>query len=786
MQLTFKWAAPLAFLLPLWADGIAGRVTDASGAAIAGARIDATHRATGARIEARSGGQGEYSFEDLGLGAWVLTVAKDGFGPVRRRITMPSQPGGADFQLQVETVSQEIVVHNRLLGLAEEAIEIPGSVDVIDAATLLQGRVFNFDEALRKVPGVYVRSEEGFGLRPNIGIRGLNPTRSSKVLLLEDGLPVTFAPYGANESYYHPPVERFESIEVVKGAGQILYGPQTIGGVINYVTPLPPQQQSGELTLIGGNRDYLNAHLRYGGTFKGTGLLMEGMRKQGEGARENLRHGLSDFNLKVLRPLSGRQTLSAKVGYWIEDSNVTYSGLRLSEWQANPRGNPFRNDFFNVDRFGASLTHSYAITPSAVANTTFYGYTVERNWWRQSSNSGQRPNDLADPQCGGMANLNTTCGNEGRLRNYSVWGVEPRIKTHLSWFGLRNELDAGFRAHYEIQDRIQQNGDRPQARSGVVVESNERRNQAYSGFLQNRFVFGKFSVTPGVRLEHVRYQRFNRLIGAQGGTELTQWVPGAGLTYAPTDRIMFFTGLHRGFAPPRTEDMINNTTGGTVDLDPELSWNYEAGARARIRAGTTFEATYFRMSFENQIIPANLAGGTGAALTSAGETRHEGVELSGRTEWRSIAGTRHTLSLRGAYTYIPRAEFSSRRFSNVAGFSSVLVTGNRLPYSPRNLLNWILGYAHASGMNALIEGVYTGGQFGDDLNIINSTDDGQRGALPSALIWNFTVNYPIERWHTTAFVTTKNALDRLYLADRVRGMLSGPPRLIQAGLRFTF
>jgi len=103
---------------------------------------------------------------------------------------------------------------------------------------------------------VNVRDEEGLALRPNIGIRGLNPTRSSKTLLLEDGLFVTYAPYGDNATYYHPPIERFASVEVVKGAGQIGYGPVTVGGVVNYITPAPPARPTANVRLGLGNRDY--------------------------------------------------------------------------------------------------------------------------------------------------------------------------------------------------------------------------------------------------------------------------------------------------------------------------------------------------------------------------------------------------------------------------------------------------------------------------------------------------------------------------------------------------
>jgi Fe(3+) dicitrate transport protein len=127
-----------------------------------------------------------------------------------------------------------------VIGSREALTRIPGSGQIVDHDAIVESRVFTINEALRKVPGVYARDEEGMGLRPNIGIRGLNPTRSSKVLLLEDGLPLAFAPYGDNATYYHPPVERFERIEVLKGAGQIEFGPQTVGGVINYITPSAP------------------------------------------------------------------------------------------------------------------------------------------------------------------------------------------------------------------------------------------------------------------------------------------------------------------------------------------------------------------------------------------------------------------------------------------------------------------------------------------------------------------------------------------------------------------
>ena len=223
-------------------------------------------------------------------------------------------------------------------------------------------------EALRKVTGVNARDEEGFGLRPNIGIRGLNPTRSTKVLLLEDGIPFTYAPYGDNASYYHPPIERFESIEVLKGSGQILYGPVTVGGVINYITPAPPLEPSGYISIMGGNRDYFNGHLNYGGTWRGTGLLFDYTRKQGEGARDDQRTGLNDFNFKSVTTFGSRQALTIKANYYGERSNITYSGLREDEYRTDPRQSIFRNDHFTATVTGF-CTHALSSIATALTTT---------------------------------------------------------------------------------------------------------------------------------------------------------------------------------------------------------------------------------------------------------------------------------------------------------------------------------------------------------------------------------------------------------------------------------
>ena len=786
---------------------LSGRVLDEHHDAVADARVTLRQTATHVDFVTTTDANGAFSFARLAPGRYQLSATGDGFSAAAQELSLAEgESPEVNLVLRAGALAEEMVVSaSSIVGTPEIVAQTPGSVEVIDSRALESSRVFSTTEALRKASGINVRDEEGFGLRPNIGIRGLNPTRSTKVLLLEDGIPFTYAPYGDNASYYHPPIDRFESVEVVKGSGQIVYGPQTVGGVVNYITRNPPAKPAGFLTLTGGNRDYFNGHLNYGGTWGSTGLLLDYTRKQGAGARDNLRSGLNDFNFKSVSTLGTRHALTARFNYYGEDSNITYSGLTEAEFAADPRQNPFRNDYFYGDRVGGSLTHAFVITNDAVLTTNFYGQFFKRHWWRQSSNSGERPNRRgSDPDCLSMADLNTTCGNQGRLRQYHFVGVEPRLHLTHRLFGLRSEADFGFRAHFETQQRRQENGDTPLARAGALVEHNERRNQAYSAFAQNRFIAGDWTITPGVRFEHVEYQRTNRLAGVTGRTDISKVVPGLGVSYSPSPRLTVFAGAHRGFAPPRTEDIINNNTGGVVELDPELSWNYELGVRTAPADGVRLEATFFRMDYENQVIAASLAGGVGATLTNAGETLHQGFEVSARVDSGALLKSPHNFYVRTAYTALPVARFEGERFSTIAisgePQASARITGNRLPYAPEHLLNATFGYAHPSGFDGLVEAVYVGSQFGDDRNFVNVPErlpsgvlvpsalraNGQLGQLPSFTVWNATANYRVERLRTTFFVTVKNLTDRLYIADRSRGILPGPPRLVQTGLKFNF
>lgn len=684
--------------------------------------------------------------------------------------------GGVQVWAQ-EAAPETVILMPRVdvIGTQDQLLLTPGSAHVIEQEVLEESRPFTVNEVLRKVPGLHVRDEEGFGLRPNIGVRGLNPTRSTKVTLLEDGVPLAYAPYGDNASYYHPPIERYERIEVLKGPGQILYGPQTIGGVLNYITPAPPQAFSGFASLAGGNRDFFEGRFRVGGK----GLLLDYTRKQGDGARENISSGLNDLNLKWVLPIPGRQGLTLRANVYSEDSMVTYSGLTEAEFKnLGPRYNPFRNDDFGVRRYGGSATHQIDIGESTAVITNLYFANFNRDWWRQASTTtdGQcGAGFTADRLAGVRVNPDDCASVQGRLRSYYTGGVEPRLRVGWNGLGLAGELETGVKLHFERQDRKQVNGTSPHTRSGTKVEDNLRETQAYSGFVSNRFTYGPVSITPILRYEYIDNSRKNRLTGDKGSDSLDAWIPGVGVTYAPLEWLTLFTGLHKGFAPPRTEDIIGGT-GTSTDVGAEESLNFEAGVRAQPLEGVHLQAAYFRNDFKRLIAVGSIAAGN--TPLAEGEALFQGLELSGQVDLPL------GFYLRPAFTWLPTAE-QTKAFRQVV--SGALVAGSesgkRQPYAPEVTFTGALGYRWRD-LDAQFEVVRVGSQFSDFANTRDPSADGQRGKIDPYTILNLAANYLIRPIGVTAFVAVKNLADKTYITDRTRGIQVGMPLQVFGGVKY--
>jgi Fe(3+) dicitrate transport protein len=649
----------------------------------------------------------------------------------------------------------------------------------------VSGRALTVNEALRKVPGVTVRDEEGFGLRPNIGIRGSNPTRSTKVLLLEDGLPAMYAPYGDNASYYHAPIQRYDRIEVLKGAGLLRFGPQTITGAINYITPDPPQDPAGHVQVSAGTRGFAAAHASVGGN----GLLFDLGHKQGDGARDNTALEQTDLFAKYSRQFGDSHALTVRANHLQEESQVGYSGITDAEYaNFGAEYYPFLDDLFDIEHDALSLSHAFTPSEGTQLLSSLYYSSFDRDWWRQSSST-------SDTQCGSAFRDARYRGDrvdpracnsvQGRLRSYETWGLDTRFKLPRSLIGSNGSTEFGLRWHEEEQDRKQINGAAPAARTGTLAESNFRTTDALSGFVTSTFDFGRLQLTPSLRREDIEFSRQNRLPGgARGQDDLAETLWGLGLNYEFAGGTSVYASAHEGFAPPRVEDVIAGN-GTSTEVDAESSTKIELGLRTRI-GRIDLETTAFQSDFDNQIAVGSIAGGS--TPLAQGETEYAGLELAVGLNRQALQNRAGEWYANLAATWLATAEQSSvlRRVDNGQAVAGSLA-GNRLPYAPEFTFTGRVGYAQGAwDMNLELQ--HVGRQWADFANTAQPAlnGDSQFGRLDSHAVWSATLNYEPNTYGWSAFLAIKNLTDQEYIVDRTRGILFGNPRQFVLGARYAW
>ena len=670
---------------------------------------------------------------------------------------------------------------------------IPGSASIITEESLKNEKPFTGNEMFRKVTGLNVVDEEGAGLRANIGIRGLDSDRSRNILMMEDGVPIALAPYGEPEMYYTPAIDRMKSVEVLKGSGSILYGPQTVGGVINYITYDPPLDPLISLKLRGGDGGYFNGQADYGTTVDNVGFQIGFLHKQADKLGVT-RFDINDLTTKIKFQTGENSQLGIKLAYYDENSNSTYIGLTQSMYN---KGEFFTtiapNDELDIRRYSASLTHDYFFSESAFLRTTVYAYTTTRNWLRQdftrtpSSNmTGVVFGDTTVSR--GAIYMQNSTGN--RNRQFEVAGVEPRISYNYNIGSFKNELESGIRFHYERAFEQRVDGQSADAKSGNLREDEIRTGYAESFFVQNRiYLTPLFTIIPGLRLENFHYERDILRINftdtsITNNDDIFTPVPGIGFNYNFDNNYSIFAGVHRGYAPPRIKDAITND-GVALNLDAELSWNYEAGIRANLTSLFYLEVTGFRMDFSNQVIPVSVSsGGSGTGLVNGGETKHIGVEGGIRFDFHQLIKTNYTIVLSAFSTYV-NSTYDNDRFITIQD-ESINLKGNKLPYAPEFTFSGGIEVNAPFKLGVNLSATYVGKQFTDELNTIEAAPSGETGLMPSFTTADITVSYLITGLNSSVYFSVKNLIDERYIASRrPQGIKVGIPRFISAGLELT-
>ena len=641
------------------------------------------------------------------------------------------------------------------------ASSIPGAIDIISPEEMEMIQPASLQDALKTVPGVNARDEEGYGAIPNIGIRGLSPNRSTKVLILEDGAPIQPSLFLSNASYYSPPVERISSIEVLKGATGLRYGPNTIGGVINYQskTPLKDGIVKGKL----GSHGYRLLELEAGTSSeqKSMGGGINLITSEANGFRNN-GYRMNDILVKGGMAIGQSQWLGLKLTRYENEINTSYVGLRPDEFIHTPTKNPAPDDQFLSNRTSFDINHELEIDTSTKLKTLMYWSQLERNFWRRDVASKTRQG-TSFVDCGGTAYCVT-----GRNRNFDMLGIDSRLFTNYQAFGIQNESEIGVRLHSEtMSNKTERSNAGPRARTGVITGNENNDAKAVALYLQNRFLFtDQFAVTPGVRVESYRQNRKNEMNGVQGQANNTELVPGIGATWQLAPELQLYSSVYKAFAPAMISAAIS---GDGVDqkLDAERSMNIEFGFRGQAQKWT-YEGAAFRMDFSNQIVNQALSGGI--SKTNGGQSLHQGAEgalgYAITSAWSVLANA----------TYIPVAEFKGGALGPI---------GNRIPYTPKLTGNLGLNYSK-DGLKSFLNAYHVSSQYADSANTVQESNDGTKGLIPSFTTLNWSIVYSPQK-DLKLFGVVRNLFDKKFISGRSPdGIFPGAERNFELGLAYQF
>ena len=612
-----------------------------------------------------------------------------------------------------------------IIGTKDDVKDLPGSGAVILNDDLQKAMDTDIQKILTAVPGIYMRTEEGYGLRPNISIRGTAIERSGKVTIMEDGVLVAPSPYTSSAAYYFPTTGRIHSVEVLKGPAVVSQGPQTIGGAINLISTPIPEVNSGKFVQEIGENAMARTHAYYGASQGNFGALVEVHEHSSDGFDSIANVGgdtgfdKSDLMIKA-RYSSGNHTVTFKRVDLEEDSNQSYVGLSQASFMANPRmryGATAYDKMMN-DGEQTSLTYVGDFDNFDVVFTSWQN-DYHRDWFKVSDFNNDKEhgeqddiNELISDANNGSANAQAIL--DGQLpveieykhnnRYYTNEGYQFTVSTEI---GV-HALTVGYRDMEDSESRIQAHEYADQAADGSLSAlygyvglsgSNNRlrESSATSYYLEDTMDFGKLALTVGFRSEE--YDQRHRRWGEGAGPNLTAVritsvrdtfaendhnTSSFGATYELSETTTLVAGFHEGMTP-------------MFGADPEEADNMELGVR--YSEGTTnIEAFYFASDYSRLAAECTLVSGAScdadeSAVFSGGEAEVSGLEFSGSWMLQGDNGVVYPISVNYTST---DATFKNSSSSDYFG---TVAAGDDLPYIPDSQSSIVVGFINDNGLS---------------------------------------------------------------------------------------
>jgi Fe(3+) dicitrate transport protein len=680
-----------------------------------------------------------------------------------------------------------------------------GSAHVVSAKQLQRFKQDDPHKVFLSVPGVYIRGEDGFGLRPNIGIRGALSDRSKKITLMEDGVLFGPAPYSAPAAYYFPLMTRMDSVRVVKGPSAVSFGPHTVGGAIDLVTAPIPSERRGMLDLSFGQFMHRKLHFRQGLADDNYGVLLEVAHLANNGFKELDGGGDTGFSRTELM-LKGRYVfdptakvvneLEIKAGYSGEVSNETYLGLTDEDFRATPyrRYASSRLDHMELNRTQLQLTHRARFGRNFDLTTTLYRHDLHRVWRKVNSFRGASISSVLanpdDPRAavyyGVLTGRIAPSTSEETLmigpndRAFVSQGLQSTVSwrpktgpiTHRIEYGARLHYDSIRRLHTQDGFLVQGQDLAPEGSATQMTADNDASTWAISMHATDAMTWGPLTLTAGARLESIRSVMDDRLAGVQTITVQQVIVPGAGVFVALPKDLGIFGGVHQGFSPvPPGQD---------VPVRPEKSVNYEAGVRwapKRFRA----ELIGFYNDYKNLTNICTFSTGCVEEnvdqQSDGGTARVFGLEAYAESELKVL----ENLAIPGRFSYTFTDARFSTDFQSVDPIFGSVRAGDELPYVPRHQLSASIG-AEMPQWGANVSGTYVSAM---------RESAGQGEALPGTatdayFLLDAAVNVRLLGW-LTVYGLGRNLLDTAYIASRrPYGARPGAPRWLMLGAKAEF
>ncbi|MCF6318718.1 MAG: TonB-dependent receptor plug domain-containing protein [Proteobacteria bacterium] len=459
-----------------------------------------------------------------------------------------------------------------------------GSITYISPEQLSIQNYTDINRVLRSVPGVNLQEEDGYGLFPNIGIRGSGTDRSGKVLFLEDGIPIMPAPFSAPSAYYFPSIGRINAVEVTKSVGAVKYGPITTAGTIQFFSTPIPKDSAAHATILGSSLDRSSVHAWVGKRIEtqslpfDVGFLLETYQDNADGFKQidigSTGYSIEDYVGKLgfysKESAAVSQSLLLKVQYSKEDGDETYLGLTQEDFNRTPllRYRASQLDNIAKEHKTYQAIHNVAFTNNVQLTTIAYRTEFARNWEKLDRFDNSALSDLV--ACNSLNEILVdplTCAQEYQVllgpdgytspddvlgirqnnRVYFAQGLQSALGIEFETGGLAHNLVTSVRYHEDGVDRFQEQ-DQYRIDNGFVIKTtdNEPGSQAnrlssaksIAVFMEDTITTGPWAFTGGLRLEKITTEQLrwatpdrNLAPSSVRTNAFNVWLPSLGVTY---------------------------------------------------------------------------------------------------------------------------------------------------------------------------------------------------------------------------------------------------------------